>query len=398
MIFELKDKLIEIAKRSGVYTSASHDARKAIITGPINLLDESMTIGKQELRERGANEKVPLGWRRATTSGTSGAPLIFPQPLSALQREQAFIDRLWQLVGFTVRSRVAVLRGVQVPGGIRQAGNRLIVSCEQWDDQNIISKLGVIRKFNPQFIHCYPSLLERFLRRCRALGLTLPNGVVAVLSGSEECTMAQEKFFFDMLGCKTLAWYGQSEQVALAVKEVDDTYAIVPGYADVAFIQREDHFEIVGRSRSNPFFSALWYRTGDICASVELAESSILNCKTIILHGLQGRSNKQVVLADGTQIPFNHVVFGLHSQSWSAVDQYCFIQSRPGVLTFAYSLSPGEKSSTLDTLMHELQMRLPRELSLVARKMDNISVMRNAKWKYFYENERAFDDFVKNVA
>ncbi len=398
MIFELKDRLTELIKRKGAYASAFHDAKKAKITEPIKFLDEDVTVSKLEMREQSANKRIPIGWRRASTSGTSGAPLIFPQPISALQGEQAFIDQLWQLAGFTVRSRVAVLRGILVPGGIRQAGNRLIISCEGWNDEDIICKFEALRKFKPQFIHCYPSLLERFLRRCRTLGFTFPEGVMAVLSGSEECTTEHEKLFLEMLGCRTVAWYGQSEQVVLAVKEANDTYAVVPGYSDVAFIQRQNHLEIVGKSRLNPFFSAHWYRTGDVCASAEIMESSVLNCKTIILHGLQGRSNKQIILADGTLIPFNHVVFGLHSQSWLAVDRYCFIQSKPGVLTFVYSLSPGAKSSImLDLLIKELQARFPKDLLLVAKEINEMSAIRNAKWKYFFENEQSFNDFMSVV-
>ena len=394
MIFELKDKLIELVKRRGIYAQAFHNAQNAAIAEPIRYLNKDVTVSKPEMREQYANGKVPFGWRRATTSGTSGAPLIFPQPLSAVQGEQAFIDRLWHLVDFNVYSRVAVLRGVIVPGGIRQAGNRLLISCEGWSDKDIVRKFEAIQKFRPQFIHCYPSLLERFLRRCRALNLTFADGIVAVLSGSEECTVEHENLYFNMLGCKTLAWYGQSEQVALAVKEASGAYAIVPGYSDVAFIQHENHLEIVGRSRLNPFFSNHWYRTGDTCASVEFAESSLLNCKTFILQGLQGRSSKQVILADGTHMPFNHVIFGLHSQSWLSVDQYCFIQSEPGVLTFVYSLSPVAKSSTLDSLINELQSRFPKELILVAKKMDSLKSMRNAKWKYFFESNQAFDNFI----
>lgn len=398
MIFQFKDRLAELIKRKGAYALACRDAAKTTtVIEKIDFISEDVTIGKSEMRERSASEKVPIGWRRASTSGTSGAPLIFPQPISALQKEQAFIDRLWQLVGFTNRARVAVLRGVLVPGGVRQAANRLIISCEGWSDEDIIYKYEALRKFNPQFIHCYPSLLERFLRRCRALGIAFPGGVMAVLSGSEECTVEHEKFFFEMLGCKTIAWYGQSEQVVLAVKESNSTYAVVPGYSDVAFIQRQNYLEIVGKSRLNPFFSTHWYRTGDICTSVEIAESSILNCKTIIFHGLQGRSNKQIVLADGTLIPFNHVIFGLHSQAWSAIDRYCFVQSKPGVLIFIYSLSPGAKLSILHSLLHELQTRFPKELSLIDKKMDEIGTIRNAKWKYFFESEQSFNDFA-NIA
>lgn len=393
MFFVLKDRLIDSAKRRGVYEQSLRQALSP--TGApdhVPLIDPSQAVSKSQLRELGANAKVPFGWRRATTSGTSGSPFLFPQPLSALQREQAYIDSLWLRAGFSSQSRVVVLRGVLVPGGFRRAAGRLIISCDGWSDADVRRKSGAIEQFKPNFIHCYPSLLERFLRRCRALAVPLPKGVLAVLAGSEECTAEQESLFSETLGCPTVAWYGQSEQVALAVKQPDHSYAIVPGYSEVAFVERPDGLEIAGKSRCNPFFANTWYRTGDTCGSVELDWSPVTQCRTLIMRDLHGRATKQVLLEDGTPMPFNHVIFGLHSQSWLAVDRYAFVQSRPGLLVLVYSLMPGADVETITRLLSELRRRLPRGLELEAKRVDEINSIGSGKWTYFFTHEKALAD------
>ncbi len=282
-----------------------------------------------------------------------------------------------------------MLRGVLVPGGLQRAGGRLIISCDGWSDVDVLRKSRAIEQFRPNFIHCYPSLLERFLRRCLALAVPLPKGILAVLSGSEECTAEQESLFSETLGCPTVAWYGQSEQVALAVKQPDQSYAIVPGYSDVAFVERPDGFEIAGKSRCNPFFAKTWYRTGDTCASVKLGWSPVTQCKTLILSDLHGRAAKQVLLADGSRMPFNHVIFGLHSQAWLAVDRYAFVQSRPGLLVLVYSLMPGADLGSIPRLLSELRRRLPQGLEVEARRVEEINSIASAKWTYFFADERA---------
>ena len=398
MFFAIKDRLVDATKRRGVYARSLREAQSPIeAPDHIPLIDPSQAVSKKELRELGANAKVPFGWRRATTSGTSGSPFLFPQPLSALQREQAYIDSLWFRAGFSSQSRVVVLRGVLVPDGIQRAGDRLIISCDGWSDADIQRKAGAIRQFKPTFIHCYPSLLERFVRRCLALGTPLPQGVLAVLSGSEECTGEQESLFSESLGCPTVAWYGQSEQVALAVKQPDQSYAIVPGYSEVAFVRLPDGFEIAGKSRCNPFFANNWYRTGDTCGSVELGWSPVTQCVTLIMRDLHGRATKQVLLEDGTRMPFNHVIFGLHSQSWLAVDRYAFVQSRPGLLVLVHSLMPGADAESVPRLLSELRRRLPRGLQLEARRVDEINSIASAKWTYFFADEGSLGDLCGNV-
>jgi len=398
VFFGFKDRLVDGIKRQGIYAQSLREALSSA-DGPdhVPLIDPSQAVCKSDLRELGASARVPFGWRRATTSGTSGSPFLFPQPLAAVQREQAYIDSLWLRVGFSAKSRIVVLRGVLVPGGWQRAGGRLIVSCDGWSDVDVLRKSRAIEQFRPDFIHCYPSLLERFLRRCRALAAPVPRGILAVFSGSEECTAEQESLFSETLGCPTVAWYGQSEQVVLAVKQPDHSYAIVPGYSNVAFVERPDGFEIAGKSRCNPFFANTWYLTGDTCGAVELDWSPVTQCRTLIMHDLHGRATKQVLLEDGTRMPFNHVIFGLHSQSWLAVDRFAFVQSRRGLLTLVYSLMPGANPEDVPRLLEELRRRLPTGLKLDLKRVDEINAIGSGKWTYFFSEEKALVDLCRGV-
>lgn len=393
-VFALRDFIIERTKRAGGYRRvlAEITTRHSELTN-IVLVNAEDTVSKIDLRDAGLQAKLSIGWRRASTSGTSGTPFLFPQPISALQYEQAYIDYIWRLKGFRTGKRCAVMRGVEAPVAVCKAFDRLIISCKGWSDQDIRLKNSALIEFNPQFIHCYPSVLDRYIRRSLALGLPLCNAVEGVFSGSEEITELQEAGFRRALGADTVAWYGQSEQVVLAVKDSGGCYAIVPGYSEVAFIARDGLYELVGRSIANPFFSSRWYRTGDYCENAFVGRSSILGCNTILLFGLHGRSVKNITLRDGRIFPLNHVIFGLHGAVWAIVERFCFVQKAPGVLLFFYSRN-NEVLGSIDDLVDALRGRVPCDLIVEAVEKPFLSDVTASKWLYFYES---IDDFRRAI-
>ena len=184
-----KDRLVELIKRQGSYSAARFKADQPTNL-QIHFVDVGDTMTKHEVREllrkyshRGIFSR--FSYRMASSSGTSGLPLVFPQPIDALQWEQAFIDHLWKYSNFDFKtSRVAVVRGGIFAARTITAGNRLLVSSAEWDEASILEKACALTAFEPTHIHCYPSVLERLLRRCAALRLPLPTSVKFVLAGS----------------------------------------------------------------------------------------------------------------------------------------------------------------------------------------------------------------------
>jgi len=393
-VFLLKSSLTEIVKRKGVYADVLKKISFSDYEPSIIHVDQNKCVSKKEIDFHYA----PFGfsslkYRTASSSGTSGTPFRFPQPINAIQREQAYIDKVWSLVGFDISSRLSVLRGGAVPCGVQSIGRRQYLYIHDWSDDQIRVVMNALNSYNPHYIHCYPSILERLVRKAAKLGLEFPSSIRGVLAGSEATSDAQRNLFVNLLGCDVISWYGQSEQVVLAVREPDGCYAVVPGYSDVAFLEsngRKGRYQIVGKSFCNPLFSHNWYLTGDYCAGVSLGYSYVLKCKTILINDLSGRDPVNIITNDGDLVPFNHVVFGLHDVQWEGIDRWCFIQEKPGVLLFVFSGKGIVESRDLVAL---LRKRLPEGVQLKALYKSEIDAVSKIKWRYFFSDEKDFYSF-----
>lgn len=329
--------------------------------------------------------------RLASSSGTSGCPLIFPQPLTALQAEQAYIDFMWFQSGYHTDARVAVMRGIAGFRGSSCFLNRMVISSDGWEDHDVREKYIALCKFKPEFIDCYPSILERLIIRCYGLGLCNFPRVRGVFAGSEACYTPQEDIFKKALGASTVSWYGQSEQVALGLKVGPDEHHFFPHYSDLAFIHYENMFEIAGRSKLNPFFSREWYRTGDYCRSVDVGFNTDLNMSVLVVKGLSGRNPEYIRTKDDIAVPFNQIVFGLHGDVWLAVTRYCFVQEEPGVVKFYYAENSGMSA---EELIEKLRARLPRNTVLIPICSPKLNQVSANKWRYYWPSRPSFLDAI----
>lgn len=365
--------------------------RSSALLDPVTYVPFSDTVGRSEMvKFRGSRKLNPL-YRSASTSGTTGVPMVFSQPLSALQSEQAFIDYCWSAAGYKYGDKVAVIRGVQTRATVTQFGSRLILSSSGWTPDDIYKKYIALCKFKPKFIHCYPSLLERFITQCVSLGLTEFPRIDAVLAGSEATFDSHELLFLKVLGAKTVAWYGQSEQVALGIKAAEGRYNIFRNYSDVVFIPCAMGFEIAGKSRFNPLFSEKCYRTGDYCSSVEAGFDDRYGLPVWHVDGLEGRDPAFITAVSGETIPINHIIFGYHSDQWISVDRYCFIQGEPGELIFAYAANQSATVTSITSLVDSIQKRLPEGILLREQEVKGLGSLESMKWRYFFSDRTEFD-------
>ncbi len=227
------------------------------------------------------------------------------------------------------------------------------------------------------------SVLERFVAACKDIGLGRMPKVRAVFAGSEailphHLVRVQNEFEAPVVG-----WYGQSEQVCLAALESPGTYAVVPGYSDVAFIRREHSYEIVGRSRANPLFGETWYRTGDHCREVFVGQSSTLGVDTIVMSGLHGRVPKFATSRSERLIPVNHLIFGFHSSRLSAVSRYCLVQDAPGAICFVWW--SGDKGSVdTELILKSFARRFGHDFEFSERFEPRLRDLSAPKWTYYF--------------
>lgn len=152
------------------------------------------------------------------------------QPLAAIRAKKTFIDRLWRLVGFDARARVAVLRGTARPDMRMRVRRSLYLSEYAHSSADFSKYLSCMRSFDADYLHCYPSFAARL-----ALPLAKRPRLKAALCGSEATYLHQRHLFQEASGADTLSWYGQSEQVALAVEHPDGGYFFLLQYSALVF-------------------------------------------------------------------------------------------------------------------------------------------------------------------
>ena len=404
----LKSAAKEFLRRSGSYAETKAEIHKAhsvsSFAGPsIEVIPEEDTVTKADIAKLLRNSQIIkksrafrfMSFRRlASSSGTSGAPLVFPQSIEAIQKEQAYIDYIWERYGFNKNSRVAVMRGEHVPNLYYTTPRRLILCGMSWSEEEILEKAEKIYKFSPEFIHCYSSVFERFIKKVSIAGGPLPDGVSAVLCGSEAINEGQCELFEKILKCDVVGWYGQSEQVALAVREPDGGYAFVPGYSELGFVKRGNVYEICGKSKLNDLFSKEYFRTGDLCGQPYVGWSKVLRFNTILTPKIIGRAEEELLDRKGQSVPFNQIVFGLHTPDWKSIDHYSFVQVGPGKVVFVYSTHSGADVRSVERLLSQVRARISPLATISTCELEGLSNINIKKWRYFFKTPRALCDLL----
>jgi phenylacetate-CoA ligase len=218
----------------------------------------------------------------ATTGGTSGVPLKLVRSLEAIVFEQASIDRVIEAAGAEARSaRTAVLRGDnprdivmtdEPEAEIIVSGRIMTFSANAVTHVSVEHIANTIEKFAPQLLCAYPSALETLVRYLHDSGRKI--SIPAVVTSSEVLKPDTWDFAHQVLGCKLVDYYGQSERIAFASATGPRAYRFQPGYSHVEFIPYDGQvlprgsntrlYEIVGTSFWNGVLPIVRYRTGDL--------------------------------------------------------------------------------------------------------------------------------------
>lgn len=255
---------------------------------------------------------------KASTGGTSGAPLEIVRSLRSVVFEQACIDRMMQKVGVDARTgKCAVLRteSIKDPNDFKPpywvvagGGNRLVLSSMHLNAATVDHFARAIEEFAPECLLGYPTSLEAlcFLLQRARLRVRIP----AVLCSSEILHPRVWKAARETLDCRTLDYYGQAERVAFAYATAPGEYRFLPGYAHVEFEPAgtegaNNLYEIVGTPLWNRSMALIRYRTGDLIrvpaawGAKELEELA-LGVRTF--SGVLGRDSDILITPEGVKV------------------------------------------------------------------------------------------------
>jgi phenylacetate-CoA ligase len=248
---------------------------------------------------------------RASTGGTSGAPLPITRSLASVVFEQACIDRMMASMGASpARSRIAVLRGdnVKDPSDFRPpywkfaaGGRRLVFSSNHLNAATAPLYAEALERFAPDVLWAYPTALESLCvllnRAQRKLSLK------RVLTSSEVLHPAVWELAVATLGCRLVDYYGQAERVAFAWAGTPGEYRFLPGYAHVELLPAgEGLYEIVGTSLWNRAMPLVRYRTGDLVRIPAADDLEEITFGLKPFPGVLGRDSDILISPEGVRL------------------------------------------------------------------------------------------------
>jgi phenylacetate-CoA ligase len=251
---------------------------------------------------------------RASTGGTSGAPLPLVRSLRSIAFEQACIDRMIALLGADPgRAKIAVLRGdnVKDPSDFRPphwtfvaGGRRMVLSSNHLNATTVRAYADALEAFAPDVLWAYPTSIEALCVLLERSGREL--AIARVLTSSEVLRPEVWSLVTRTLGCELLDYYGQAERVGFAWARTPGEYRFLPGYAHVELVPAADgRREIVGTTFWNAAMPLVRYRTGDLVpldASWGPAEIEEIALGVRTFSGILGRDSDILISPDGVRL------------------------------------------------------------------------------------------------
>jgi len=238
-----------------------------------------------------------------------------------------------------------VLRGNRVHG-IR-AGRRywerdteanwLVFSSYHLNDDTLPLYIDRIRRFAPEFIQAYPSVLQMLAGAMQRQGIAAFETVRAVLCGSENLYDWQRRLFEEVLQTRVFSWYGHSERCCLAGEcEVSEMYHAYPQYGFTELVdgngewcmKEDERGEIVATGFNNPAMPLIRYRTQDI--AVRAAGPCACGRNWMLIKRVEGRTQDYVIAGGGRPISLTALIHAQHFRAFERIKHMQLYQDTPG--------------------------------------------------------------------
>lgn len=230
------------------------------------------------------------------TSGTTGTPLVVRFPPQTHQMEMAFRWRHRAWGGARFLSRGAYVAGHPVVSPTQNQPpfwrtdyieKRLLCSSYHLAPQNLTAYLDALRRYQPDFVHGYPSSLYL---------LALAGGYKAktVFTASETLLDFQRAAIEKAFGVKVFNWYGNSE---LTCNIVECAAGNLHYRTDYGRLELLADGTMICTGLNNPAMPLIRYRVGD--RAVAKAGDCPCGCAFPLIERIEGRIEDYIRTPDG---------------------------------------------------------------------------------------------------
>jgi phenylacetate-CoA ligase len=268
---------------------------------------------------------------RRATGGSSGIPLTIYRSRSNEAAFLAFRARILARTGYRPGMREVMLwpdvklRNKSIPS--MRYGNKLVLSVRYLTGERITNYLDMIRKFEPEYLLGYPSVLTVLANTVRHGDLPPCRNMKAVISYAETLYDWQRELMEESFGCRVFSMYAMTERAAIGGEcERSTGLHFHPLYGMTEYEDRGyGRKELVVTGFTNHEMPIIRYRTGDLI-SAHSEGCHACGRPHPVAWTIEGRSHEFLVGRNGELIPalsswigtFHNV---LHCQ---------FLQEQPG--------------------------------------------------------------------
>ena len=332
-----------------------------------------------------------------TTGGTSGNPLGFYLDNSTFGKEWAFVTTGWRRVGFTPGDKVVSFRGVEfrrTNKGIywqdNPIYNMLEMSPFHMSKENIPKYIEKIKKFEPKYIHGYPSAISILAKYVESEVENFPS-IDAVLAISENIYPGQRELIEGAFNTRLFSFYGMSEKVIMAPEcEYDTRYHAFPEYGITEIVGKDGNpindgkrGELVGTGFLNYCMPFIRYRTGDYATlSEQYCKCGRKHC---MLEDLRGRWLQEMIVGK-RGVLISMTALNLHSNTFRNVHRFQFHQRREGEVSI--KSIPRDRFSEKDEkiIKDAIYRKVGNDLDVYVDAVDEIQLTDREKSKLLIQD------------
>jgi phenylacetate-CoA ligase len=357
------------------------------------------TLEKEIVRSQTVDllaENIPRSsWNYYTTGGTMGTPLGLYGLKGGGWRERAFIETMWDRVGFRPTRLRAILKGSVVRSKrhwtYSLSEHAFIFSNFHMKPEIVATYAAVMKKWHIPFLHTYPSAALEFARILSESGISPPR-FEAILLGSENLYPGQRAQIEAFFGCRTLSWYGHSENTVLAGGcEVSLNYHVQPEYGFVEVLKDDgrpatregEEGELVGTTLFNPVMPLVRYRTGDW--AVIGPESCPCGRPYQLLTETRGRWLQEMLIGKF----FNRIsitALNMHSAIFDNVQQFQFYQSEIGRTELRLIPKHTYTERDSEAILTAFREKMGDSMDVQLKLVEQLQLTERGKFRFIIQN------------